>query len=229
VKLSCARCGTLLGTDPAMQGLCPACLLRLAITTVPVDPYRIVTALGEGTHGVTFLAQETSARGDHVALTVLHPRPDESSIVARFHQARAALSALRHPGISRILHMGRNEEGRVYLATEFVPGTPLASVVAEPLARDERVAIGRQLCDAFQAAHAVDVLHLALRLSKVRVTRSEGLRLAKVLDFGLAAVIDEAQGTVSDDVAALTTLLRSLHVEPRGAPRSLEEVRLSLG
>lgn len=241
---SCARCGTLLSSNTEVQGLCPACLLRMAVTPERADPedsesfhadrpiaraYRIVTVLGEGTHGVTFLAQEMSARGDHVALTVLHPRTDGAPILARFHQARSALSSLHHQNISRVLDVGRNDEGRVYVATEFVPGTPLASVMAEPLTRDERVALGRQLCDAIQAAHAVHVLHLALSVSKVRVTRSEGRRIAKILDFGLAAVIDDTRGTAADDVAALTVLLQALQLElPGGAPGSLREVQLRL-
>jgi serine/threonine protein kinase len=244
VGLSCSRCGSLLGSTTAVQGLCPACLLRMAVTPPPDDPhdpesfdadrpiaraYRIVTLLGEGTHGMTFLAQETSVRGDHVALTVLHPRTDDSSILARFHQARPALSSLQHPHISRVLDVGRNDDGRVYVATEFVPGTPFSSVTAEPLTREERVAIGWQLCDAVQAAHAAHVLHLALSAAKVRMTKSEGRRIAKILDFGLAAVIDDTRGAASDDVAALTVLLRALQLTvPGGIPGSLKEVQLRL-
>ena len=149
----------------------------MALAAEPPEPrFAVVTLLGEGSHGTTFLARDLSARGDHVALTVLRARDDASSILARFDRARSALLTLRHPSISRIVDLGCNDDGRVYVATEFVPG----------------------------------VSHLALRPSKVRFTRSDERRVAKVLDFGLAAVIDDAHGTTADDLDAVARLLEIL-------------------
>jgi len=192
-------------------------------------PYRVLTVLGEGPRGVTFLAQERSVRAGFVALKLLPARPEAKPIVQRYVAARERLSSLRHPNISCILDVGLNDGGQVYVATQFVAGTPLPLVMSRSLESDERSALARQLCEAFHAAHSLGVFHLCLSAASVRVTRAHGEQVLKVIDFGVATLIDAAPGGAADDVAALARLLRTMKLQlPDEALGSVDEMRSAL-
>ena len=154
-----------------------------------ISHYEILSPLGEGGMGVVYRAVDTRL-GRPVALKLL--RRDETvdrERKKRFIQEARAASGLNHPNIITIFDIG--EEGdHDFIAMEYVAGRSLASLISEQrLSIDESLNYAVQIADAMSAAHAAGILHRDLKPGNIMVT---GQRRIKVLDFGLAKLIESA-------------------------------------
>jgi Tol biopolymer transport system component/tRNA A-37 threonylcarbamoyl transferase component Bud32 len=153
-----------------------------------LGPYEITGTLGAGGMGEVFRARDTRL-GRDVALKVL---PDsliaDAERVARLTREAQLLAALNHPNIAQIFAF---ENGAISL--ELVEGATLAErLSAGPLDVDEAVAIARQIVDALDAAHAQGIIHRDLKPANIKV-RADGT--VKVLDFGLAKIVDTSSAS----------------------------------
>ncbi len=169
-------------------------------------PWRPVRLLGRGGMGEVYLAER--AQGDfeqRVALKVVQPglAPD---LVARFRTERRILAGLEHPGIARLLDGGVASDGRPYLAMELVEGEPITTYCdRHRLGIDDRLALFEDVCDAVAYAHSRLVVHRDLKPSNVFVADLEGgRRQVKLLDFGLARLLDLEADATRTDLHALT-------------------------
>src|SRR5208337_4731606 len=144
--------------------------------------YEIESCLGEGGSGVVYRGRDQRLERQ-VAIKVLADalRDDELAWARLLREARLA-SQLNHPHIAAIYDLGE-EDGRAYIAMEYVEGLPLADLIPEggmPLEQVERYA--GQITGALAYAHEQGVIHGDLKGSNIIVT-SEGN--IKLLDFGL--------------------------------------------
>jgi serine/threonine protein kinase/Tol biopolymer transport system component len=152
--------------------------------------YVIVDKLGEGGMGVVYRARDP--RLDRfVALKILPARstnnPDHRR---RFTQEAKAASALNHPNIVTVHDVGA-VDGVSFIAMEYVKGATLRQTIGASGMPLERVLnIAAQIADALIAAHAAGVLHRDLKPGNIMI--SDG-RIVKVLDFGLAKLMDPAR------------------------------------
>ena len=102
---------------------------------------------------MTYLAQALSGGRGYVALKVLGSRDDVEAVQSRYQRWKPALARLRHPSLSRLLHVGLTAEGLLYAASEYVAGWPLTALGSHAsMGRDERDEIARQLTGAIAAA-----------------------------------------------------------------------------
>jgi eukaryotic-like serine/threonine-protein kinase len=154
-----------------------------------ISHYSITEKLGEGGMGVVYRAHDLMLHRD-VALKFLTLRTleEDPSVRERVLQEARTISALNHPNICTIYEVGE-EEGRPYLAMEFVEGHSLSlDIISGGMATDVVVRNGMQLADALAHAHERGIVHRDLKSGNVWVTPSGRL---KVLDFGLSKRMEQ--------------------------------------
>ncbi len=165
--------------------------------------YEIASPLGKGGMGEVFRARDTKLERDvaiKVLPTALSRDPER---VLRFQREARALAALNHLNIGAIY--GFEQVGDVrFLVLELIEGDTLADrLKAGPLPVDETLAIGKQIAEALEAAHANGIVHRDLKPANIKVD-AEGH--VKVLDFGLAKALSEHEPSsgVTDAAASPT-------------------------
>ncbi len=153
-----------------------------------VGPYRLTGCLGSGGQGVVYLGE--SPTGQPVAVKMLHARlSEEPQARERFLREIAAARQVRQFCTARVLDADTSGD-RPYVVSEYVEGISLSRLITEQGPRDpdalERLAVAT--VTALAAIHQAGVVHRDFKPSNV-ICGSDGPR---VIDFGLARVIDSA-------------------------------------
>ena len=164
--------------------------------------YEILSLLGQGGMGEVYAAKDTRL-GRTVALKILPPlMADVPERKTRFEREAKAVAALNHPNIVT-LHSVEEADGLQFLTMELVEGQPLGKLVPDHGLPPERLfELSIPIVDAVAAAHRKGIAHRDLKPDNVMVT-SEGR--VKVLDFGLAKLLDSSDSsTPESDVSAET-------------------------
>jgi eukaryotic-like serine/threonine-protein kinase len=157
-------------------------------TGARLGPYEILSPLGAGGMGEVYRARDTKL-GRDVALKILPELfASDSDRLARFQREAQVLASLNHPNIAAIYGLEESDAIRA-IVMELVEGPTLADQLARgAMPLDEAMAIARQIAEALEAAHDRGVIHRDLKPANIKVT-SEGR--VKVLDFGLAAIVQD--------------------------------------
>ncbi|HMB29414.1 MAG TPA: serine/threonine-protein kinase, partial [Blastocatellia bacterium] len=180
----------------------------LSATPIFIGDYRILRKLGEGGMGVVYEAEQQNPRR-RVALKVIRGgRLVDKYLVKLFQREAMALARLKHPGIAAIYESDCAEDGQHYFAMELVRGVPLLDYVKgkrlthaqAPSGVRQRLELALKVCDAISYAHQRGVIHRDLKPSNILVIdesedqsmcgSGSGRGEVKVLDFGLARIID---------------------------------------
>ena len=121
----------------------------------------------------------------------------------RFIQEARSASALNHPNILTVYEIGQQEDGARFFSTEFVDGVTLRTVISSrKLKLIEVLDVAIQVASALAAAHAAGIVHRDIKPENIMLRRDG---YVKVLDFGLAKVIERT--SVSVDTEAATQAL----------------------
>ena len=156
-----------------------------------IAQYKILEELGQGGMGVVYKARDLRLNR-LAALKVLRPdRIASPNGKLRFVQEAQAASALNHPNIITIYDIN-TENGVEYIAMEFVEGQTLEEVIhaKQGLAFADTLKLAAQISGGLAAAHEAGIIHRDLKPGNIMVSPHGQV---KILDFGLAKLVDRTQ------------------------------------
>ena len=195
-----------------------------------VGPYRLLNELGFGGMGSVWLAERVDG-GLKRQVAVKLPRVSWArGLAERMARERDILASLDHPNIARIHDAGLDEQGRPYLALEYVAGEAIDAYcrrLALPTAG--RLTLILQVARAVAHAHARLVVHRDLKPANILVTAEGQVRL---LDFGIAKLMEGALASETELTAASGRALTLDYASPeqiRGEPIGTASDVYSLG
>lgn len=178
--------------------------------------YLLEYEIGAGGMGTVYRARQLEPVERFVAVKVVKPGMDTRAVLARFDLERRTLARLSHPNIATLLDAGQTPAGRPYVVMELVDGEPITRHARSHALDDAaRVQLLRSVCEGVRHAHRRGVLHRDLKASNVLVTEVDGRPLVKVIDFGIARLL-ETETDTTDGGVTLASGGRS-----PGTPRSM--------
>jgi eukaryotic-like serine/threonine-protein kinase len=184
--------------------------------------YRILEKLGDGGMGVVYRAEDVRL-GREVAVKVLPEQlRDDPVALERFNREARAAAALNHPAIC-IIHDVGHDQGYAFIAMELLEGRTLKQMIEhQPMPVADVLQYGVQIAEALEAAHAKNVIHRDLKPANIFIT-ARGQ--AKVLDFGVAKVLEPAAAGGADTVAHESGMTRPGAILGTVSYMSPEQVR----
>jgi tetratricopeptide (TPR) repeat protein len=164
--------------EPASSGEAPGTL---------IGPYQLLERIGQGGMGTVWLAQQTEPVRRLVAVKLIKAGMDSAQVIARFEVERQALALMDHPHIAKVLDAGTTAAGRPYFVMELVEGFPITQYCDDHrLTPRQRLELFVPVCQAVQHAHQKGIIHRDLKPSNILVALYDGVRVPKVIDFGVA-------------------------------------------
>ncbi len=167
--------------------------------------YLIETELGKGGMGVVYRARDTRL-GRLVALKMITPglvaNPERRSRLLL--EARSA-AAISHPAIAQVYDIDE-VDGNLFIAMEYVDGRTVSRLIADgELDLMGAIEIALQVAEGLAKAHDAGILHRDIKSDNIMVTRDGH---AKLLDFGLAKLVEPETGEPLSPVELSRTLTR---------------------
>ena len=166
--------------------------------------YEIRSKLGAGGMGEVYLAEDSQLHRK-VALKVL---PDDVASnkdrMRRFKQEATSSAALNHPNIAHIYEIGESD-GTHFIAMEFVDGVTLREKIhGERTELKKLLRFLQHAAEGLAKAHAAGIVHRDLKPDNIMITRDGH---AKILDFGLAKLIERLPMSGADSSEVATAVM----------------------
>jgi len=194
---------------------------------VRVGAFRIETAIGRGGMGRVYLARREGSDFEQQAAIKIIRRGLGDEALRRFRNECQVLAMLEHPNIARMIDGGFTEDGTPFIIMEYVDGLPIDRYCDEhSLGLNERLDLFRTVCAATHHAHMHSTIHRDLKPSNILVDRSGTVKL---VDFGIARVLDVAEGDQTTTAQQMLTPLYASPEQIRGEVLSTASDVYSLG
>lgn len=186
---------------------------------VIAEKYRLERLLGRGGMGEVYEARHVVV-GRRFALKLLHPHLAQgSSAVARFLREARAAGSLENPHIAAVVDFATTSDGVPFLVMEYLEGLSLGRLLARegPLPVPRAVSLLLQICRGLEAAHQAGIVHRDLKPDNLFVVKPpDGSELLKILDFGIAKLVDEPSAPLTHSGAVLGTAFYMAPEQARG-------------
>jgi Tol biopolymer transport system component len=178
-----------------------------------IGPYRVLARLGEGGMGEVYRARDEKL-GREIALKILPVSvAADAGRLDRFAREARVLASLNHPYIGAI-HGFEDATPTTppALVLELVPGPTLEELLRSgPVSIQKALAFARQIAEALDAAHERGIVHRDLKPANIKITPGD---TAKVLDFGIAKVLDDDGETAASARTVSATQLGTIIGSP---------------
>jgi len=162
--------------------------------------YHPIRRIGEGGYGIVYEVEHAALK-KRFALKVLNQQVSRGAkMIRRFRQEALATAKIEHPNIVSVTDFGTTALGQVYLVMELLHGETLLKV----LQREKVVTLSRAIpllasaCHALDTVHQLGIIHRDLKPANIFLVPQEDIQrgrrkdLVKILDFGLAKVLQES-------------------------------------
>jgi serine/threonine protein kinase len=161
---------------------------------VLADKYKVESVLGRGGVGVVVAATHIRLKQKVAIKFTLPGTPDE--LVERFLREAQSAVKLKSEHVAKVLDVGELPNGAPYMVMEFLDGSDLAEHLTwqGPLPIAEAVEYMLQACEAMAEAHAAGIIHRDLKPANLFLTASGGMKIIKVLDFGISKNLEDPVG-----------------------------------
>jgi hypothetical protein len=186
--------------------------------------YRIEGVVGRGGMGVVYRATEL-ALDRPVALKLIAPEfAGDDSFRERFLRESRLAASIDHPGILPVYAAGE-ADGELFLATRFVTGTDLRSLIDEgPLTGERAIALLGQVADALDAAHGRGLVHRDVKPGNVLVDTADHCYLC---DFGLTTQLVDGATTGTSRLAGSLDYLAPEQIRTGDVDRRADQYALA--
>ncbi|REJ82714.1 MAG: serine/threonine protein kinase [Acidobacteria bacterium] len=162
----------------------------MSLIGTKIQRITITGVLGEGGMGEVYVGHDAKLDREVALKRIRGEQALDPEYKARFLREARILSQLRHPGICSIYDFIEHE-GDEFLVLELVKGSTLTDVIAKGGHLRQRMRIAESIVEVLQAAHAEGIVHRDLKPDNVMIS-DDGV--VKVLDFGVARVVDGEEG-----------------------------------
>ncbi|RKG62324.1 protein kinase [Corallococcus sp. AB011P] len=153
--------------------------------------------------GEVYLGEQVSL-GRKVAIKVLHhDLHAQAGMAERFKREARLLSAVEHPAVVRIVDFGQSGDAAC-LVMEFVEGQSLYDALqGGPLLAPRGLALLQQLAEGLAAIHDKGIIHRDLKPENVLISPSARGEQARLLDFGIARLVEPEAGSALSQVGVV--------------------------
>ncbi len=178
-----------------------------------VGPFHLVKEIGRGGMGTVYLGfRATDEFRQSVAVKLVSRGMDSRAILGRFRNERRILAALEHPNIARLFDGGSTPDGRPYFVMEHVDGLTVTEYCRTRTPDIQmRLRIFLDICSAVEHAHRRMVIHRDIKPGNILVL-PDGT--PKLLDFGIAKILDDPDSAEGALTGTQTRLLTPEYASP---------------
>src|SRR5437870_11500198 len=174
-----------------------------------LGPYEVLSAIGAGGMGEVYRARDT--RLDRVVAIKVLPThlADKPDLRERLEREARTIASLNHPNICTLYDIG-HQDGIDFLVMEYIEGETLADRLAKgALPPDQVLRYAIEIAGALDKAHKQGVVHRDLKPANVMITKAG----AKLLDFGLARLVESDKSPILSGATSLPTQRDDLTAE----------------
>lgn len=190
-----------------------------------IGPYRLIAELGSGGMGTVWIAERSDGSLKRQVALKLPVSQWAPNLIERMRRERDILASLEHPNIARLYDAGMTEEGRPYLALEYVEGKPIDVFCRERrLSVQDRLKLFLQVAKAVSHAHSRLVVHRDLKPNNILVMHNGDVRL---LDFGIAKLLSDDEASAGKPTQLTRMAGRALTLD-YASPEQIRAERITI-
>jgi len=233
----CPACGLCYDSAPdGREGMtrCERDGAELALT-LPIErtldgKYRLDRAIGRGGFGAVFEASDLRLQRQVAAKVMIGSLFGDQTALRRFEREARAAAKIDHQHITRVHDYGTVGTGGAFLIMELVAGRSWRAELQKtglvsPLRASEWF---RQLLDGLQFAHGMGIVHRDLKPENVMIVQTADGDTVKIMDFGLAKMIDAGTGATESVSIAGTAMGTIGYMAPEALTGGLVDERADL-